>query len=65
MGAYQAMVNVISFINLFAGPVALGNIKNNYIFVFVGWDCVEAVLWYFFAVETRQVLAATWRFSPC
>ncbi|EJD53532.1 putative MFS lactose permease [Auricularia subglabra TFB-10046 SS5] len=52
MGAYQALVNVISFINLFAGPIALRNIKHNYIFVFVGWDIVEALLWYLFAVET-------------
>ncbi|KAH7105487.1 putative MFS lactose permease [Auriculariales sp. MPI-PUGE-AT-0066] len=53
MGAYQAIVNVISFINMFAGPIALGNIKNNYIYVFVGWDLIEAALWYFFGVETQ------------
>jgi sugar porter (SP) family MFS transporter len=53
MGAYQSIVNVISFINTFAGPIALGNIKYNYIFVFVGWDCVESLLWYLLAVETQ------------
>jgi len=53
MGAYQAIVNVISFINLFAGPIALGRIKYKYIWVFVGWDCVESLLWYLLAVETN------------
>lgn len=53
MGAYQAIVNVISFINLFAGPIALGNIAQNYIYVFVGWDIIESLLWYLFAVETQ------------
>jgi len=53
MGVYQSIVNVISFINLFAGPIALGNIKYKYIFVFVGWDIIESLLWYLFAVETN------------
>jgi len=53
MGAYQSIVNVISFINLFAGPIALGKIGYKYIFVFVGWDVIESILWYIFAVETN------------
>jgi len=53
MGAYQAIVNVISFINLYCGPIALGRIKYKYIWVFVGWDCVESLLWYLLAVETQ------------
>ncbi|ROW15192.1 hypothetical protein VPNG_02982 [Cytospora leucostoma] len=42
------IVGLFGFINQFAGPIALGNIKYKYIFIFVGWDLVEAVLWYFF-----------------
>ena len=53
MGAYQAVVNVISFINTFAGPIAIGKIGYKYIYVFVGWDIIEAALWYFFGVETN------------
>ena len=49
---YAVVVGLISFINLYAGPIALDNIKYNYIFIFVGWDIVEAILWNFLAVET-------------
>lgn len=42
------IVNALGFINQFAGPYALGNIGYKYIFVFVGWDCVEALAWYLF-----------------
>jgi hypothetical protein len=70
MAMYGVIVNVMSFINLFAGPVALQNIGYKYVFVslsalvlgkhteehdikiFVGWDCVEAFLWWLLAVET-------------
>ncbi|KAK3904215.1 general substrate transporter [Staphylotrichum tortipilum] len=47
------LVNGIGFINQFAGPIALKNIGYKYIFVFVGWDIVESVLWYFFCVESQ------------
>ncbi|KXJ97332.1 lactose permease [Microdochium bolleyi] len=47
------IVNSIGFINLFAGPIALKNIKHRYIFVFVGWDCFESLMWYFFCVESQ------------
>lgn len=50
---YAFVVNAISFINLYAGPIALQNIKNNYVYVFVGWDFIEAILWYFFCIETQ------------
>jgi sugar porter (SP) family MFS transporter len=53
MGAYQAIVNVISFINLFATPIALGRIGYKYIWIFVGWDCIESAIWYLFAIETN------------
>ncbi|WWC73875.1 uncharacterized protein I206_107847 [Kwoniella pini CBS 10737] len=40
-------------INQFAGPIALNNIGYKYIYIFVGWDCVEALLWYLFCVESQ------------
>ena len=42
------IVSAIGFINQFAGPIGLGNIKYKYIYIFVGWDVVESVLWYIF-----------------
>ncbi|KAL2271383.1 hypothetical protein VTJ83DRAFT_754 [Remersonia thermophila] len=47
------IVNAMGFINLFAGPIALENIKYKYIFVFVAWDVVEAICWYLFGVESQ------------
>lgn len=44
----SVIVYAMGFINQFAGPIALGNIGYKYIYVFVGWDLVETVLWYFF-----------------
>ncbi|KAI0015303.1 lactose permease [Xylariomycetidae sp. FL0641] len=52
--AFSGMiVNSMGFINQFAGPIALGNIGYKYIYVFVGWDLVETVAWYFFGVESQ------------
>lgn len=48
LAASGVIVNAIGFVNQFAGPIALGNIGYRYIYVFVGWDCVEALLWYRF-----------------
>jgi hypothetical protein len=48
LAASGVMVSAVGFINQFAGPIALGNIKNNYMYVFVGWDAIETVLWYLF-----------------
>jgi len=42
------IVNAVGFINQFAGPIGLKNIKHRYIFVFVGWDVIEAIAWYLF-----------------
>lgn len=42
------LVSAMGFINQFAGPIALKNIKHRYIFVFVGWDIIESLIWYFF-----------------
>lgn len=47
------IVNGMGFINMFAGPIALENIGYKYIFVFVGWDVVEAICWYLFGVESQ------------
>jgi len=46
------IVSLVGFINTYAGPIALKNIKNNYQWVFVGWDLIETAMWYFFCVET-------------
>lgn len=42
------MVSSISFISQFATPIGLANISTNYFWIFVGWDVVESVCWYFF-----------------
>ncbi|KAH6619380.1 general substrate transporter [Chaetomium sp. MPI-SDFR-AT-0129] len=47
------IVNGMGFINLFAGPIALDRIGYKYIFVFVAWDCIEALAWYLFGVESQ------------
>lgn len=52
MAMYGVFVSLVSFINTFATPVGLNNIKYNFVFIFVGWDCFEALIWYFFCVET-------------
>ncbi|KAI2636619.1 putative MFS lactose permease [Xylaria nigripes] len=53
MAASAAIVNIFGFINQFAGPIALDNIGYKYIYVFVGWDVIEAIMWYFFGVESQ------------
>jgi len=53
MALSGVMVNLINFINTYAGPIALQNIQNNYIYVFVGWDIIEAIAWWFLGVETQ------------
>ncbi|RWA13939.1 hypothetical protein EKO27_g1149 [Xylaria grammica] len=53
LAASAVIVNILGFINQFAGPIGLHNIGYKYIFVFVGWDLFEAVAWYFFGVESQ------------
>ena len=48
LAASGIIVGLFGFINTFAGPIALGNIGYKYIYIFVGWDVIEAILWYFF-----------------
>src|SRR5260370_40287095 len=52
MSMYGIVVSLIGFINTYAGPIALANIKYNYVFIFVGWDVIETLIWYFIGVET-------------
>jgi len=52
MALSGVLVSLVGFINTYAGPIALANIKNNYTWVFVGWDLIEASLWYLCGVET-------------
>ncbi|KAJ5794055.1 Major facilitator superfamily domain general substrate transporter [Penicillium paradoxum] len=47
------MVSSISFISQFATPIGLADISTNYFWIFVGWDVVESVFWYFFCVESQ------------
>ena len=42
------MVSSISFISQFATPIGMANISTNYFWIFVGWDVLESVFWYFF-----------------
>lgn len=48
LAASGIIVGLFGFINTFAGPIALKNISTNYIYVFVVWDVIESILWYFF-----------------
>ncbi|KAF9477693.1 general substrate transporter [Pholiota conissans] len=52
MSLYGVVAGLFSFINLYATPIALEKIQYRYVFIFVGWDIIEAVVWYFTAVET-------------
>ncbi|TDL18995.1 general substrate transporter [Rickenella mellea] len=53
MAMYGVVVSLFGFINSYAGPVALKNIGYKYVYIFVGWDVIESVLWYLLAVETN------------
>ncbi|EPE10840.1 mfs lactose transporter [Ophiostoma piceae UAMH 11346] len=53
LAASGVIVNAMGFINQFCGPIALGNIGYKYIFIFVGWDIIEALLWFLFGVESQ------------
>lgn len=48
LAASGMIVGLFGFINQFAGPIALKNIKTDYIWVFVGWDVIETVCWWLF-----------------
>ncbi|KAF5363898.1 hypothetical protein D9756_000210 [Leucocoprinus leucothites] len=46
-------VSCAGFVNVYAGPIALGNIGWKYYLVYVGWDLFECLMIYFFVVETK------------
>ncbi|KAL3476597.1 general substrate transporter [Aspergillus californicus] len=50
---YGFLTGCLGFINTFCTPIANDTIGLNYIWVFVGWDCVETVCWYLFGVEAQ------------
>lgn len=52
MSMYGIIVSAIGFINTYCGPIALANIKYNYVFIFVGWDVLETLIWWLICVET-------------
>jgi MFS family permease len=45
---YGFLTGCFGFINTYCTPEAYDSISYNYIWVFVGWDCIETVCWYFF-----------------
>ncbi|KAI5477821.1 general substrate transporter [Pseudohyphozyma bogoriensis] len=53
MAFYAFAVSAVGFINTYAIPISLQNIKYNTVWIFVGWDLVETVLWYFLCIETQ------------
>jgi len=53
MAMYALAVACASFVNTYAGPIALQNIGWKYYCVYVAWDLFECVVIYFFVVETR------------
>ncbi|CEN60702.1 hypothetical protein ASPCAL03137 [Aspergillus calidoustus] len=50
---YGFLTGCFGFINTYCTPEAYDSISYNYIWVFVGWDCIETLCWYFFGVEAQ------------
>lgn len=42
------IVSLIGFISQYATPIGIKHISVNYIWIFVGWDLIEAVCWWLF-----------------
>lgn len=53
MALYAFAVSCASFLNTYAGPIALGNITWRYYIVYVVWDLFEAAVIWWCAVETK------------
>ncbi|KAJ7167524.1 major facilitator superfamily domain-containing protein [Mycena filopes] len=53
MALYALFVSCASFVNTYAGPIALQNIGWKYYIVYIAWDLFECVVIYFCVVETR------------
>ncbi|QRV86999.1 Sugar (and other) transporter [Ceratobasidium sp. AG-Ba] len=52
MSMYVFVVNCTTFIVVYTTPIGLQNLAYKMIFIFVGWDLIETILWYFCCVET-------------
>lgn len=48
LAASGFIVGGMGFINTFCTPIANKSIGYKYIYIFVGWDIIESILWYFF-----------------
>jgi len=53
MAVYAFAVNCASFVNTYAGPIALQRIQWKYYIVYIVWDLFECVIIWFCAVETK------------
>ncbi|KAF4992378.1 hypothetical protein FDECE_13734 [Fusarium decemcellulare] len=53
MGTYKLTSGAASFVNTFAAPIALKNIRYWFYVFFVFWDLFEFTVIYFFFVETK------------
>jgi sugar porter (SP) family MFS transporter len=53
MALYALFVSCASFVNTYAGPIALQKIAWKYYIVYVAWDLFECVVIWFCVVETR------------
>lgn len=47
-------MNVASFFNQYVTPIGLGDVKWKFYFLYIAWDCCQAVFIYFFFVETKD-----------
>jgi len=53
MALYALFVSCASFVNTYAGPIALQRITWRYYIVYIVWDLFECVVIWFCVVETR------------
>ncbi|KAJ7229403.1 general substrate transporter [Mycena haematopus] len=53
MALYALCVSCASFVNTYAGPIALQNIAWKYYIVYIVWDLFECIVIWFCVVETR------------
>ncbi|KAH9482516.1 Lactose permease [Psilocybe cubensis] len=53
MALYALAVSCASFVNTYAGPIALANITWKYYIVYIVWDLFECLVIWFCAVETK------------
>jgi len=55
LAASGIIVSAVGFINQFATPIALqpSHMGYKFIYIFVGWDICESIMWYLFCVESQ------------